>query len=375
MYLSQLKLQRYRNYEQISLSFENGIHIFCGQNAQGKTNVLESMYVLALVKSHRTHRDKELISWAGEFASIQGKVERKYGSMNLEIQFTQSGKKAKINGMEQKKLSDYIGGLNVVMFAPEDLNIVKGSPSHRRRFIDMEIGQISPHYLYNLVQYNKVLSQRNNVLKELQKHRNDQSQMLDIWDEQLIQYGVKVMKKRAQFISKLEVWAGQIHSNITQNKETLKIVYSSSIGTDPLQKNEEELADLFRMKCAKLKQQEISRGTTLIGPHRDDLEFYINDIEVQTYGSQGQQRTCALSVKLAEIELIHQEVGEYPILLLDDVLSELDQFRQTHLLKTIENKVQTFVTTTSIDGISEETIKNSYLYEVEEGTIIPNRGE
>ncbi len=371
MYLQQLKLQHYRNYEHFMHTFENGIHIFYGQNAQGKTNVLESIYVLALAKSHRSHRDKELIGWNRSFALIQGKGSRKYGSVSMEIGLTPQGKKAKLNGIEQKRLSDYIGALNVVMFAPEDLNLVKGSPGHRRRFMDMEIGQISPHYLYNLSQYNKILFQRNNVLKELSRHRQKGLDMLEIWNAQLIEYGVKIIKKRAHFLNKLQVWAEQIHHQITQNKETLSIQYQSSIDSNLQSEDESVLLDSFQKKLDRVKEQEIHRGSTLIGPHRDDLHFYINGIEVQTFGSQGQQRTCALSIKLAEIELIHQEVGEYPILLLDDVLSELDQSRQTHLLKTIENKVQTFVTTTSVEGIEEETLKNSFLYEVEEGTIKP----
>lgn len=256
--------------------------------------------------------------------------------------------------------------MNVVIFAPEDLNLVKGSPMIRRRFIDMEIGQVSPVYLHDISQYQKVLQQRNHYLKLLQTRKQSDEAMLEILTEQMITLAARIVKKRFEFLSLLENWAKEIHFNISRGNETLKIQYKPTIDVsddDDLTKMIKE----FNSKFDTIKAKEIERGTTLFGPHRDDVVFYVNDRDVQTFGSQGQQRTTALSVKLAEIELIHSEIGEYPILLLDDVLSELDDYRQSHLLNTIQGKVQTFVTTTSIDGIDHETLNEAAIYHVKLG--------
>jgi DNA replication and repair protein RecF len=371
LYVKELSLKQYRNYEQMNLSLHSGIHLFIGDNAQGKTNILEALYVLALAKSHRTSKDKELISWDREFATIQGLVEKKYGSLPLELQITNKGKKAKANRIEQRKLSDYIGLLNVVMFAPEDLELVKGSPQVRRRFIDMEIGQVSPTYLHYLNQYHKLLQQRNALLKDWAK-RIQNRPMVDIFTQQLIEVAVKILVKRAIFIEKLEKWATPIHHRISNGKETLKLtyVYSSPVTKDML---EAEIFQALSEKFDKIREQEESRGSTLIGPHRDDIQFFVNEMNVQHFGSQGQQRTTALSLKLAEIELIKSEIGEYPILLLDDVLSELDNHRRTHLLEAIQDKVQTFVTNTSVEGIDQELIEQSSIYTIEQGHIKATR--
>lgn len=367
MFLAETELKSYRNYSQLHIDWHTGINILLGNNAQGKTNLLESIYVLALGKSHRTAKDKDWIKFAEQFAIIKGKVIRKNGPVTLDITISDKGKKAKINGLEQKRLSDYIGTLNAVMFAPEDLDLVKGSPTHRRRFMDMEIGQVSPMYLYNLNSYNKILLQRNQLLKEIAR-KEKKVDLLEIWDAQLVEYGVKILLKRAYFIDKLKVWAREIHADITNNKEQLRVEYQSSLqftsATDP-----EALKDQYLQQLQNHHQKEILRGVSLIGPHRDDLSFYIADQDVQSFGSQGQQRTTALSVKLAEIELIHQEIGEYPILLLDDVFSELDDQRQSDLLKSIKDKCQTFITTTSIDGISDEILLEARLYAISAGEL------
>ncbi|NGQ96549.1 DNA replication/repair protein RecF [Brevibacillus sp. SYP-B805] len=370
MNLRDLTLTHYRNYEELSLRFDGPIHLFIGNNAQGKTNVLESIYVLALAKSHRTARDKELIAWNADYATIRSEVERRYGSVRLEIQLTSKGKRAKINGIEQSKLSEYIGALNVVMFAPEDLAIVKGAPAQRRRFIDMEIGQVSPTYLYYLSSYNRVLAQKNQLLKDMamKKGQPHDEAMLSIWNTQLADLAVKLLKKRFEFLGKLEAWAREIHSGITDGKETLSLHYENSspvtAGMEAAQAQEAMLAAYEEMF-----EREKQRGSTLIGPHRDDFSLRINNMDVQTYGSQGQQRTSALSLKLAEIELIKEEVGEYPVLLLDDVLSELDEHRQTLLLETIQNKVQTFVSTTGVEGLKHQVLRQASRYYVREGKI------
>ncbi|XJZ27336.1 DNA replication/repair protein RecF [Bacillota bacterium Lsc_1132] len=368
MYIEQLSLKNYRNYEQLDISFENKVNVILGENAQGKTNVMESIFVLAMAKSHRTANDKELIRWDKEYAKIEGRVQKQHGSLPLQLVISKWGKKARCNHIEQQRLSQYVGNMNVVMFAPEDLNLVKGSPQVRRRFIDMEIGQVSPIYLHDMSQYQKILQQRNHYLKMMQIKKQSDQTMLEILTEQFIQTAVKIVAKRFEFLRQLENWAQPIHKGISRGLETLKIEYKPSLDVSEGQDLSKMVAS-FEEKFSKVKEREIDRGTTLFGPHRDDLLFFVNERDVQTFGSQGQQRTTALSLKLAEIELIHSEIDEYPILLLDDVLSELDDYRQSHLLNTIQGKVQTFVTTTSIDGIDHQTLKDASTFTVESGTM------
>ncbi|MDT8863023.1 DNA replication/repair protein RecF [Alkalihalobacillus sp. MEB130] len=367
MYLKQLTLRQYRNYKKVEVDFHKQVNVFLGENAQGKTNILEAIFVLALAKSHRTSKDKELIGWGEEFARIQGQVARKSSALDIELILSLRGKKGKINGLEQKKLSEYVGAANVVMFAPEDLNLVKGSPQVRRRFLDMELGQISRVYLHHLAMYQKVLKQRNHLLKTLQFGKGSK-EMLDILTDQMIVLAAEVTIRRFGFIQRLQKWAEQIHHDVSRGKEKLEIRYLSTVDVS----EEEDLSKIkegFYQTYQELRGREIQRGITLFGPHRDDLGFSINERDVQTYGSQGQQRTTALALKLAEIELIYSEIGEYPILLLDDVLSELDDYRQSHLLKTIQGRVQTFVTTTNVSGIDEQTLNQAAIFYVSEGTI------
>ncbi|RTR26060.1 DNA replication/repair protein RecF [Robertmurraya yapensis] len=368
MYIEHLKLKNYRNYNETEIPFDNKVNVILGENAQGKTNVMESIYVLAMAKSHRTSNDKDLICWDEEYAKIEGRVKKRHGSIPMELVISKKGKKAKVNHIEQQKLSQYIGNMNVVMFAPEDLHLVKGSPQVRRRFIDMEIGQVSPVYLHDIGQYQKILQQRNHYLKLLQLKKQTDMTMLDILTEQFIETAVKIISKRFEFLELLEKWAIPIHKGISRDLETLKIHYKPSVDVSEEQVLS-KMVEVFEEKYAKTKVREIERGVTLFGPHRDDLLFHVNNRDVQTFGSQGQQRTTALSLKLAEIELIRSEIDEYPILLLDDVLSELDDYRQSHLLNTIQGKVQTFVTTTSVDGIDHQTLKEASTFKVETGRI------
>lgn len=368
MHIKQLNLKNYRNYEQTDITFDGNMNVIIGENAQGKTNLMESMYVLSFSRSYRTPRERELIMWGKDFAKIEGNIVRKNRNMPLEIIISRFGKKARKNNIEQQRLSDYIGSLNVVMFAPEDLKIVKGSPQIRRRFIDMELGQIQPSYIYHLGQYKKILQQRNQLLKKLQRGNKDNGVLLDIYTEQLIEHATILLERRFKFMELLRKWASPIHFEISRELEKLDIRYKSSIDVSESE-NREKIESKYEEKFFEIRQSEIERGTTLIGPHRDDLIFYINDKDVKTYGSQGQQRTTALSIKLAEIDLIHHEVGEYPILLLDDVLSELDDYRQSHLLNSIHEKVQTFVSTTTIDGLNHEVLNKAHLLTVNNGEI------
>lgn len=369
MHIERLELKNFRNYDSIEMDFSSKINVFIGENAQGKTNLMESLYVLSMAKSHRTSNDKELIRWEADYGKIKGDIQKKYGHLPLELILSKKGKKARVNHLEQTRLSDYIGQLNVVMFAPEDLYLVKGSPQVRRRFLDMEIGQISPVYLHDLLHFQKIMKQRNHILKQHQGKQTLNDVMFDVYTEQYIDAAVKVIQKRFHFMQLLQQWAEPIHFGISRGLERLRVSYNSSTGIQP-EWSVDEMKNHLERKIADSQNRELYRGVSLIGPHRDDLQFFVNDYDVQTYGSQGQQRTTALSLKLAEIELIKQEVGESPVLLLDDVLSELDDYRQSHLLNTIQGDVQTFVTTTSVEGIAHETIQQAQLFHVEQGAVV-----
>ncbi|WP_424348804.1 DNA replication/repair protein RecF [Latilactobacillus sp. 5-91] len=375
MYLSELQLNHYRNYESVDVHFSPDTNVLIGENAQGKTNLLEAIYVLALARSHRTNTDRELIQWHEDFAKITGLVQRSAGKTPLELVLSQKGKKAKVNHLEQAKLSQYIGQLNVVLFAPEDLNIVKGSPAVRRHFIDMEFGQMSSKYLYNISQYKSILKQRNQYLKQLQRRQDKDLVYLGVLSDQLAAYGAEVTVARRQFLQKMEKWAQKLHQEITKDREVLTFKYQSQIPEVQLDQSVEELYQQFQTLYEKQQTREVEQGTTLIGPHRDDVQFLVNDKDVQAFGSQGQQRTTALSVKLAEIDLMKAQTGEYPILLLDDVLSELDDLRQTHLLKTFQNKVQTFLTTTSLENVKKEIIATPRVFTVTNGVVTEEQAE
>ena len=368
MYLSELALKNFRNYEDVELSFSPKINVLIGENAQGKTNLLEAIYVLAMTRSHRTSSERELLTFKKENATIRGTIERKLGKLKLELILSKKGKKAKINHLEQARLSQYVGQMNVILFAPEDLALVKGAPTVRRRFIDMEFGQIDPHYLHNLSQYRTILKQRNKYLKQLQSKKATDLVLLDVLSDQLAAFGAEIIARRLKFLDKLERYAQEIQNNITQTKENLSFEYEASI-SEVSEKSVDELYGALRQSFVDNSKKEIFQGTTLYGPHRDDVRFLINMRNVQTYGSQGQQRTTALSVKLAEIELMKEETGEYPILLLDDVLSELDGDRQTHLLKTIQDKVQTFLTTPSLSEITRQLIDDPKIFRIVQGKV------
>ena len=374
MWLKTLKIKHFRNYQSAEVDFDPGLNIFLGQNAQGKTNLMESIYALAMTKSHRTTNDKELIGWNKEFATIKGTVEKTATKTNLELQFSKKGKIAKVNYLEQKRLSSYLGNLNVILFAPENLTLVKGSPQNRRKFVDMELGQMSSLYLYDLVEYNRVLKQRNTYLKQLAIKKKQPDEYLDVLSEMLSELASKIVFHRLDFMKQLEALAIPIHDQLSLGREKFSVSYQATIpledGLTPSQ-----MKEIYMNQFKKNQTREADQATTLIGPHRDDLIFYLNEVPVQTYGSQGQQRSTVLSLKLAEIELMKLSTGEYPLLLLDDVLSELDDDRQTHLIKAIENKVQTFITTTSLDGIKQQFINEPVVIPIEKGTILKTESE
>ncbi|MCI1882947.1 MAG: DNA replication/repair protein RecF [Sporolactobacillus sp.] len=369
MKLKSIELVNFRNYDRLSLAFSAPINVFVGENAQGKTNLLEAIYVLAMAKSPRTSHDKELIKWDADYGKIKGIINKGSQSVPLELIISAQGKKARANHLEKRKLSDYIGLCNVVIFTPEDLALVKDGPARRRRFINMEMGQIAPVYIHTLSEYQKVLQQRNALLRHLRLSGKKAGPLLDILTEKLIELGAEIVNKRRKFVDRLNEWAAPIHREISQNRERLRLIYRCSAQGVLEDGDPSKIVIAYQDDYRRLKQREIDRGVTLLGPQRDDLEFRVNDRRVQTFGSQGQQRTAALSVKLAEIELIKHEVGEYPLLLLDDVLSELDDIRKTHLLGAFRQKVQTFVTTTSVDGLDRKLLEGAALFRIHEGKL------
>lgn len=368
MELKSLKLTNYRNYADLALDFSEGINVFLGENAQGKTNLLESIYVLALARSHRTSSDKDLIRWQEKEATISGRVKKNISETPLSLHFSNKGKRARVNHLEQSKLSQYIGQLNVILFAPEDLELVKGAPSIRRRFIDMEFGQMNPLYLYNTTQYRRILKDRNAYLKRLQLKQTTDTMFLDVLTSQLVDVGAQVLLARQGFLEKLQQAAQPIHATISNQQETLTLKYQSAVevnqGIDL-----ETIKSAFESALMRQRPREIMQGSTLVGPHRDDIQFIVNENDVAVFGSQGQQRTTALAIKLAEIDLMQQETGEYPVLLLDDVLSELDANRQTHLLLAIQDKVQTFITAPSLSDVARQLIHEPKVFHVQQGRI------
>jgi len=343
MWLKNLSIKQFRNYHNIEVDFNPKLNVFVGRNAQGKTNLLESIYFLALTRSHRTKTDKNLIQFEEEQLQVSGLLQKKTATIPLEIDLTQKGRITKVNHLKQARLSDYIGHMNVVLFAPEDLQLVKGAPAIRRKFIDIELGQIKPIYLSDLSSYNHVLKQRNTYLKSTQ---NIDETFLTVLDDQLVEYGCRVMNHRADFIQKMDFFGQKKHFDISDQLEELSIRYQPSVNFV----DKEHLADSFYIALQKSKPRDLFKKNTGVGPHRDDMVFLINGIEA-SFGSQGQHRSLVLSVKLAEIELMESITKESPILLLDDVMSELDNNRQLKLLETISHNIQTFITTTSLDHL------------------------
>lgn len=360
MWLESLHLQQFRNYKTLDVDFHQGLNIFLGQNAQGKTNILEAIYFLALTRSHRTRADKDLISFHSNYMKVSGILNRSKGITPLDIELTEKGRMTKINYLKQARLSDYIGQMNVVLFAPEDLQLVKGAPSLRRKFMDVELGQMKPLYLADLSQYTHVLKQRNTYLKTAGKI---DTTFLSVLDHQLAEYGSNVILHRLDFLKRLEEFANQKMADLSQKKEELTLQYQSTIPLD----NPVNLVATFLTELEKNHQRDIVKKNTSLGPHRDDILFFINGVNAH-YGSQGQHRSLVLSLKLAEIELMHLLTRETPILLLDDVMSELDNQRQMTLLETISGTIQTFITTTSLEHL-HHLPKQLKLFSIQQGQV------
>lgn len=367
MKVSHLFIRNFRNYTQAEIAAGDGIHIIVGQNAQGKTNLLESIWFLSTLSAIRGNRDEDLIQWDADHFHIQGMIQNERESIKLEITYPrQQRKKMTVNGVEKKREGDYIGTLKAVLFSPEDLQMVKGSPQLRRDFLDNQVLQISPAFHYERRQYLKIVTQRNNLLRRGPSFVDDDQ--LAVWNEQLSDFGARVIFRRLKQMKNLAAAAREIHARLTDDLERLELRYHPTVSLAP----DMTLAEL---KSALLKQltqtakEEKRRGVTLVGPHRDDLSFLINGVNVRQFGSQGQQRTVVLSLKMAEAKLIREESGENPVLLLDDVMSELDSTRREFLLKEWGTGAQTFITSTHLAYFRPETLSAARIYRVNAGQI------
>ncbi len=360
MQIKNIKLDNFRNYKQLNITLASGLNIFIGNNAQGKTNLLESIYYCSIGKSTKTSRDKELIKWGETKSKVKIEVERQYYTNNIEIITCEKEKKTiKINEIPIKRIGELMGELTVIFFSPDEIRLIKDAPQDRRRFMDIDISQISRNYFYLLCRYDKILNQRNKLLK-FTKDFEALKDAISIWDEQLSDIASKIIFWRINFINKLSKPAYDIHKFITNGKEDLKVTYQGITGN-----SEQEIKEKIQKALTQNIQKDYELGYTTVGPHRDDLKVVINNIDIRSFGSQGQQRLATLSLKLAELDLFKQERGEMPILLLDDVLSELDETRQQNLLKIIKD-VQTIITCTKYDY---KLTENDKIFRIENGSI------
>lgn len=354
MQINDLKIYNFRNYNCQEIELCPYINVIYGDNAQGKTNILESIFLCAMGKSFRTNKDKDLIKLGEENAKIELSFQKKDREGKIKIELSDK-KRIFLNGIPIKKLSDLVGNINVVIFSPDDIDILKGGPQKRRRFLDVMISQLRPTYIHVLNMYLKTLEQRNTYLKQI-KILNKSEEMLDIWDEKLAELGYKIYKYREEFIEKLQNKVDLIHPMVTKNEEKMEIEYKTESS------NKQRILDLLREN----RKTDILKGFSGKGIHRDDFMIYINKQLINIYGSQGQHRTSILSLKQAEVEIVYDEIGEYPILLLDDFMSELDEKRRRSFLENVEN-TQILITCTDKINLNKLDYK---LYNVNKGKII-----
>lgn len=367
MYVEGISLINFRNYMKVDVDFNSRVNIFLGKNAQGKTNLLESIYICSFGKSFRTNRDKDMINFKKDKCYVGAKIIGKDVDKFIEIKMeTDEPKRIRINKIELEKNRELFSGLNVVIFSPEDLKIIKDGPYERRNFLDREISQLKPVYKYNLNRYNKILLQRNNLLKNT-KNIEENRQLIEIFDFQLAKIGTDILMERIKFTEKLSIIANRIHESITNGEEQLFLKYISNV--DISSKNKKLIEKSFKEKLKKDLKSDVFRGNTETGPHRDDIEIYINDIDSKIFASQGQQRTAILSMKLAEIDLIQEEKGDSPVLLLDDVLSELDSNRRKYLLDTFK-ELQIIITSTDTIDLKEFEGLDKRIFYIENGKVI-----
>ncbi len=357
MIIKSLELADYRNYDSLNMTFDRGTNILFGDNAQGKTNILEAIFVAATTKSHKGSKDREIIQFDKEEAHIRTYLDKEGVETRVDMHLRKSKSKGiAIDGVKIKKAAELLGLCNVVFFSPEDLGIIKNGPAERRRFVDMELCQLDGFYLYNLNNYNKIVNQRNKLLKDMYSNP-DLKETLSIWDMQLVSFGSKIIERRKLFIEQLNEIIYGIHKKLSGEKEELSVFY------EPDTKLEE-----FEAKLHMSQDRDIKAKMTTVGPHRDDFSFVVGDMDIRKYGSQGQQRTAALSLKLSEIELVKKITKDSPVLLLDDVLSELDSNRRNFLLNCIGD-IQTIITCTGLEEFVNHRFEINKVYKVSEGTV------
>ena len=358
MIIKSLELADFRNYDSLHIDFSSGTNILYGDNAQGKTNILEAIYLSATTKSHKGSKDKDIVNFYKEESHIRTYLEKDGIDTRVDMHLRKNKSKGiAIDGQKIKKAAELLGLLNVVFFSPEDLSIIKNGPAERRRFVDMELCQLDQFYLYNLNHYNKIVNQRNKLLKDMYFNPSLRD-TLNIWDSQLISFGSKIIERRQLFVEQLNEIIFNIHKKLSGDKENLTIHYEPDVLIEDYEKN----LTLNQERDIKLKQ-------TSTGPHRDDFSFMTEDIDIRKFGSQGQQRTAALSLKLSEIELVKKMTNDNPVLLLDDVLSELDSNRQNYLLSTIGD-IQTIITCTGLDEFVNNRFEIDKVFHIENGKIV-----
>lgn len=359
MKIQSLSISNFRNYQNLKIDFDDKVNIFIGKNAQGKTNLLESIYYCCIGKSFKSSKDKELIKWGEEKGFIKLVANKKYRDTQVEVRFSNSQKKEiKINGLPIRKIGDLIGEINIVFFSPQELKLVRESPDERRRFMDIDISQNNKRYFYQLGRYEKVLANRNKLLKN-STSIDVVKETIDIWDRALITSAKLIAFERQKFVEQILPYAQKAHSYISGGKEELNLKYVCGCGIVLDENFEKNFEKLLRKNLEK----DFKLGYTSLGIHRDDIDIFLNDVEVKSFGSQGQQRTVGLALKLAELENMFNINGEYPILLLDDVFSELDLDRQRRLLKFVD-RTQTFITCT------DEKEIDGKIYRIENGKTI-----
>ena len=361
MQIDSLELASFRNYDSLSINFDSGINIIYGANAQGKTNILESIYMCSSGKSHKGSKEKDIIKEGCAESHIKGDFSGSSGKERVDIHLKAgSGKGIALNRVPIRKISELYGIIKVVIFSAEDLDIIKRGPSARRRFMDMELCQLDKLYVEDLITYNKIRIQRSELFKRLGEEKNNREELLetlDIWDLQLVNTGSRLIKRRKKFIEEINEIILDIHYQISGGSEKIKMIYKPSVKEND-----------FYEELRKSREKDIITRTTNVGPHRDDFSFFAEEKDIKTFGSNGQQRTCALSLKLSEIKLIEQQKKEKPVLLLDDVLSELDRNRQRHLLKSL-GQTQTIITCTGVDEFIEKELGQTRKFLIENAKI------
>ena len=371
MHLEYLHLINYRNYKNQELRLNRGINILIGANGQGKTNLLESVYYLACGGNFRGNKELELIKWDEPYFRLMGQMKKDGSDRMHELEIyvdREKNKQLKINGVKYKSMSELHHYLRVVLFSPDDLKIIKGSPAERRRYLDVVMCQMDKSYHRLIRDYDRILVQRNNLLKDVQYHRQSKNQ-LEVWNQYLVEYGSHIIYKRLQFLKMLVPMARKVQKALTDETERFTVTYHCSMGAIG-DFSAEQIKSLFGNIIEQKLDEEIIKGTTLWGPHRDDMIFYLNGMDLKRYGSQGQQRTGILSLKMAELQVFYKCFGEYPILLLDDVMSELDDNRRHYLIEMMKkNKIQTIITGANIELLTEEIAKDEF-FSVSEGKII-----